>query len=126
MFFVKSLSRGLLLLSYFAGLFLVGPSLAFGAVTKLRITHTHGVDHHHDSDHHHHEDQVDHQKNEPGSEEPGTPHTHEILVASSACFIVRDAPVVAIDPPSIHFPDPIEVFPPRDPNLHSIFRPPIA
>jgi hypothetical protein len=122
---VVTFLRSLLLISYVAGLFLVGPSLAFGTITKLRITHSHSEGHHHDSDHHH-DNQADEHKDKPGSEESGSPHSHEILVASSACFIVRAAPMVAFDLPSTYFPDPMEVFPPRDPNLHSIFRPPIV
>lgn len=77
-------------------------------VTKIKIVHTHK----HSEQHSHHKE---------------GPHTHEIVLVSSVVFVsVQPTVFIALAIPADIYSVPSEDLPPNNPNLASIFRPPIA
>lgn len=119
----------LILISYIFSVSQATASNALGAATIIKVTHTHTeADHHHDhedSDESDHHENDDHSGNE--SHQSSTAHSHEIVLPSVGFYTADEASsFLCFELVNEGFPEAIDSLPPRDLNLDSIFRPPIA
>lgn len=113
----------LILSSYFFGVSQATASNALGAATVIKVTHAHAQsDHHHgnedsdESEHHHEEDS--HQS---------ASHSHEFVIPSVGFYTSNEVSnFVCFELIDEGFPMAVQLLPPRDPSLDSIFRPPIV
>lgn len=96
---------------------------AFTESIKIKIVHSHD-----DSEHHSHSHDTD--KNESAedhSNHDSTSHSHEIVLVSGVAYVTSQvSSFIALELPKESHPFSLEALPPNNPNLDSIFRPPIA
>jgi hypothetical protein len=111
--------------------FAVGaPSNLLGSTNTIKITHSHSHshDHHHDADEDSdHQEHSDDQSQSSHTEDPTHSHSHEIVLpGATAVFFTGQAAFTCATFEVSNYPGSTEQFPPIDPALSSIFRPPIA